>query len=414
MSNAEARRLALAAHGLARKRPVRPSVRHVKEVAGTVLATHIDSINVLARSQYLIPFSRLGPYRTEHFDSLAYERRELFEGSGHSTALMPVELYPLLRYQMEMWQAAGVFSPKGQRVDPRYLEAVYDEVAARGPIAANELSEPGGNAGPWWGWSSGKTALEHLWRSGRLAVAGREDFVRLYDIAERVIPGEVLDATPPDPEESRKQLVCRAAGTLGIAPARPLVDFFGLRQRPAGLPRLDGKARLAWRRLVPELAEDGRLVEVEVEGWDAPGYTLPDVRIPRSVSARALLSPFDELVRFLGEPVFDFVQHLAQQLYVPAAKRMYGYYVLPFLLGDLLVARCDLKADRGGRALLVQGAYTELGHDPESVAAELAQELQQLQTWLELDLIIVGDRGDLAAGLKRAVASGAPVASRRG
>ena len=403
LSLVEARGLALGAQGFGR-RPAKAAMAHVRKTASKVLAIHIDSINVLVRSHYLIAYSRLGAYPMDAIDTLAYKRRELFEGWAHSTGLMPLHLYPLLRYKMQWRRQASARSPNGEWIDPAFVDQVYDEVAARGPLTVGELSSGNASRGAWWGWSHGKTALEYLLYCGRVAVAGREDFTRLYDIAERVIPGAVLDAPAPDPEESQKQLICLAANALGVATARQLVWYFGLHQNYAAPKGPNGKApRATWPRLVRELVDEGRLNAVEVETWPEPGYMFPSARIPRSIDVRALLSPFDELVRSSAELTFGFTQHLGQQLYVPAAKRMYGYYVLPFLLGDQLVGRCDLKADRQSRALLVQSAYVEPGHDAKRVAGELADELRQLQTWLDLDRTVVADRGDLAVALKRSL-----------
>jgi hypothetical protein len=392
----------VAAQGFGRRRPRKTTAEQVREVASTVVATHIDTINVLIRSHYLIPYSRLGPYRSSWIDELAYEQRTFFEAAAGSTAFVPVELFPLFRYRMEAAESIGAISPKGKRLDPRYVDAVYDEVDARGPLAASELTDPGKSPGNWWDWSSGKTALEHLWRSGRVAVSGRENFMRLYDVAERVIPPSALAAPSPGREDSQKELICLGARALGVATGMAVIDYLGVRHDR--MPRApDGRRpRPPWARLLRELIEEGRLQTVEVDTWSEPGYALTDVTIPRSVDARALLSPFDELVR---KQSFGFEQHLGHQLYVPEARRMYGYYVLPFLLGDELVARCDLKADRDGRALLVVAAYIEPGQDARRVAPELALELDQLRTWLGLDLTLVGDRGDLAADLRKCVAA---------
>lgn len=236
----------------------------------------------------------------------------------------------------------------------------------------------------------------------RLATVGRENFTRIYDLVERVIPPEILDAPPPDPAESQKQLMCLAAKAVGVASSQQLAGYFGLRQNRARERGPDGKLLKAiWPRLLRELTEEGRLVEVEVEDWPEPGYVLPQAKAPKSVDVRALLSPFDSMMWGSADLVFDFGNPLAQQLYVPAERRIFGYYVLPFLLGDALVGRCDLKADRQTGTLLVQGAFAEPGRDIGRIAGELGAELALMKMWLELDRIEVADNGDVAAALRK-------------
>ena len=403
LSRSDARRLVLSAQGFAAKRPAAPKLGDVRKVAHRLRAIHLDSINVLVRSHHLVPFSRLGPYPMDALDVLTYERRELFEGSATSTYLLPVEVHPLLRYKMDGHRSQGAWSPNGVRIDPRFVDAVYDEVAARGPLTVQELSNGGSPKGNWWGWSNGKSALEHLWRCGRVAIAGREDFTRVYDLAERVLPAAVLAAPAPDSVESQKQLLCLTAEVLGLTTAKGIAHLFGLHYDHHRLRDAHGKLpRPTWPRLLPELVEDGRLAPVSVEGCAEPMYAAPAARVPRGVDARALLSPFDRVLAH-AEPVFGFVQHLARQLYVPESRREYGYYVLPFLLGDELVGRCDLKADRQGRQLLVQAAYTEPGHDERRVATALAAELRAMQRWLGLAGVLVAERGDLAGALRTAL-----------
>lgn len=402
LSLAEARRLAVAAQGFGKK-PSKPNIGHVRKLASKVHAFQIDSVNVLVRSHYLPAFARLGPYPMQAIDTLAYKRRELFEFWTHAACLLPIELYPLLRYRMLAHREASPWTPGRSTPDGAYIEKVYNEVAERGPITARELSEPGKRRGKWWGWNDGKTALEHLFASGLVAIAGRRGFERLYDITERVIPREVIDAPSPDPDESKKQLICMAAKSRGVAVTG--LRSFGLDQARAERRKgADGqRPKPVGKRLIAELVEEGRLVPVEVEGWAHQAYISPGARVPPSVDARALLSPFDSLMWADTERIFGFKQFLAQQLYVPAERRVYGYYVLPFLLGETLVARCDLKADRQRRVLMVQSVFLEPGQDGKRVVGQLADELHDMQTWLELGGIEVADRGDLARQLKRSV-----------
>ena len=393
LSAAEARRLALAAQGFTDARPAgRVDARHVRRVLGRVGVLQIDSVNVLVRSHYLPLFSRLGPYPRDLLDRLAYERGELFEYWSHEQSLLPVDAHPLVRWRMERAAAghtwAGLARIAAEK--PAYVEAVLAEVAERGPLPASALREPGERSGPWWGWGDGKRALEWLHWTGRLAAVSRPSFERVYDLPERVLPADVL-ARPAVPEtEVRKVLLVQAARSLGVATAADLADYH--RQRIGAV-----------RPLLAELVEDGALAPAGVEGWDGAAYADPAARLPRRVAAAAVVSPFDSLVwdRRRTERLFGF--HLRLEIYTPARKRQWGYYVLPFLLGDRLVGRVDLKADRRGGALLVHAAYAEPGADPETVAGPLADHLASTASWLGLGTVVVGDRGDLAPSLARAV-----------
>jgi uncharacterized protein YcaQ len=292
------------------------------------------------------------------------------------------------------WKAMERF----RRERPGFLEEVYDQVAANGPVTAGDLRQRTGAKGSWWDWDDGKIALEALFHEGRITARRRPtDFARLYDVTERVIPAEVL-ARPAAPEhDARKELLALAARYHGVGTLADLADYH--RQRVT-----------VCRPLAAELVEEGRLVPVTVEGWDQPAFADPGAAVPRRVAARALLSPFDPVVwyRARAERLFDF--HYRIEIYVPEPKRRFGYYVLPFLLGDELVGRVDLKADRPSRTLLVQSAWGEPGIDEVEVAHELAQELVSMAGWLRLERVVVAARGDLSPALARAVAA-APTAA---
>ncbi len=371
-------------------------------------------MNVLVRAHYVPAFARLGPYPMDALDSLAYHKRELFEYWGHAACLLPISLYPLVRYRMHADQTQEYMrSERGA-----YMTTVFGEVAENGPITVAELSDPGKRASKWWGWGKGKAALERLYDSGLVAIAGRRGFGRLHDIAERVIPRAALDAPAPPREEAMKQLICLAAKACGVGTSGDITGYFkidGWRDRlppGAGWERPKGsagrRARPIAKRLVSELVEEGRLLEARVEGWREPAYVQPGVRVPRTVHARALVTPFDSLVWERSRMQRLFGMKYSIELYTPPPRRVYGYYVCPFLLGDTLVALCDLKADRQRKTLMVQSAFLRPGQDARRVVPDLAGELRQMRAWLRLDRIAVAERGDLAAKLRRTVRQAAP------
>lgn len=418
LSLPEARRLAVAAQAFGPK-PARPTTAHLRRLAAHLHAFQIDSVNVLVRAHYVPAFARLGPYPVETLDALAYERRELFEYWGHAACLMPVSLYPLLRYRMDKHREQTQAYMRSRR--GAYMAQVYAEVAERGPLAAAELSNPGKRSGSWWGWGKGKAALEHLYHAGFIAIAGRRGFERRYDLIERVIPRAVLDAPAPPREEAMKHLICLGAKACGVGTLRDIAGYFEVDGWYDRLPVAwwwdrsggrTGRAKPLVGRLGAELVEEGRLLPARVEGWKDPAYVHPDARVPKSVDVRGLVTPFDSLVWAHGQGVENgirgrvhrlFGMQYTLEIYVPSHKRVYGYYVLPFLLGERLVARCDLKADRQRRVLMVQSAFLEPGQDARRVVPELASELRQMRNWLELDRLEVAARGDLAPRLRRAV-----------
>ena len=388
LSNREARRIALAAQGFADRPPAgRVDSRHFDRLFDRVKVVQLDSVNVAVRTHYMPAFSRLGSYPRERFDAYAYGRRRLFEAWGHVASLLPVEHYPLLRHRMEDAQSRSF-----GREQRAYVDAIRREVAERGPLAVSDLRDQGRNRSrPWWGRSDGKLALEWLFATGRLATSRRGNFMRVYDLAERVIPPEVLAAPAPATRDAQRELLRLAARAHGIGDAGDLADYYRIRVPQA-------------RPLLRELVEAGELLEARVEGWDRPAYLHRDARVPRRVGASALLSPFDSLIwrRERTERLFGF--HYRIEIYVPEPERQYGYYVFPFLAGDTLAARVDLKADRARGALLVRGAYLEEGCDAGAVAGELATNLQAMAAWLALGEVKVGRRGTLAAALARALA----------
>jgi uncharacterized protein YcaQ len=385
--------MTLAAQGFADKAPTgRVDRRHFRRVMARMGLIQIDSVNVLVRSQELPLFARLGPHPRTLIDD-ATRDGELFEYWVHVASHAPVALHPLLRWRMaerHQWNQLERFRARR----PGFIEEVLARVRSDGPIVAGELDQRVGQKGPWWDWDDGKLALELLFHTGEVACVRRpNDFARVYDVAERVIPAEVLAAPTPPEADARKELLVLAARHCAVATLEDLADYH--RQK-----------NVTCRPLLRELVEDGRLHEVTVEGWDKPAYLHPQAARPRRVDARTVLSPFDPVVwnRARAERLFDFEYRI--EIYVPGPKRRYGYYVLPFLLGDTLVGRVDLKADRPRSRLLVPGAYAEPGVDEGVVAEALAIELESMAQWLGLhDGIEVGTRGGLAAPLRRAVGS---------
>lgn len=401
MTAAEARRVALAAQGLANgPQSGSAGLAEVRQVAAELQVLQIDPINVLVRSQYLPLFSRLGPYPMKALDELAYDRHEMFEYVAHQASLIPVGLHPLMRWRMEAFAADTRWVGK---VPPEYVDAVLAEVAERGPLAAADLSAPGQRTGPWQT-MPGKQVLTWLTQAGQLAVAGRQGLQQTYDLPERVLPPEVLAAPTPKRDEARRELLLLAARALGVGTAKDFAEYF---QIGLGLPGISERRVVPKftppARLVAELEEEGRLRAVRIEGWGAQRAFMHPAAAPREVTGCALLSPFDSLVwqRDRTERIFGFRYRL--EVYVPAAKREYGYYVLPFLCDGALVGRIDLKADREADAVDVLGAFTEASADPRAIADRLTGQLKDMAQWLGLGRVRVSCSGELADYLKRAL-----------
>lgn len=386
---AAARRLALSAQGFGIGRPVGAVDRgYLKRVIDRLGLLQIDSVNVLARAHYLPLFSRLGIYDSAHLDGMAWgsrRHRGLFEFWAHEASLLPLASQPLLRWRMA---AAQEGTSKGtlqefRRDKAAYIEEVRRQVEARGPLAASDLADGGAKRGPWWGWNDGKLALEWLFFAGIVTTATRRGaFERVYDLSERVLPAEIQALPTPSAAEAQRELLRLSARALGVATEFDLRDYFRL-------PVADTKARLA------ELVEAGDLLPVEVEGWNRPAYLDPQARQPRRIEARALLAPFDPLIweRDRTERIFGFFYRI--EIYTPVAKRKHGYYVLPFLLGDRLVGRVDLKADRANSKLLVPAAHLEPGIAAGDVAASMLEELRLMADWLGLEDLALPREGDL-------------------
>ena len=385
LSTRAARRIALAAQGFARPRPPRPGTRDVQRVVDTVAVVQIDSVNVVVRSQYLPFFSRLGPYDRRLVDRARdVAPRRVVEYWAHEASLVPPSTWPLLDFRMRRAREdAWGGMRRVARDHPDLVAAVLAEVARRGPLTSREVEIALEHDLPrereeWgWNWSLVKTALEHLFWSGEVSSAGRTtQFERRYALPSRVLPpalrGPALDvAARPSEDEAFRRLIEISARAHGVGSEQCLRDYFRLAPEQA-------------RPAIASLVADGTLLPATIEGWHRPVYLHRDARRPRRVTARALLSPFDSLVwqRDRTRAIFGFDFRL--EIYVPEAQRVHGYYVLPFLLGEDLVARVDLKSDRAAGVLRVRNCTWETGRGGPEDRAELDAELAELATWLDL------------------------------
>ena len=403
ISARDARRIALAAQGFTDGRPTgRIDRRHFRKVLDRVAAVQVDSVNVLTRSHELVFFARLGPYDRTALDRWLWSSREVFEYWGHEASLHPVERHPLFRWRMaEEHPWVGV--RQAAAAHPDLVEELLTEVRAGHPLSVGEMAtedrplSAGAADASWWGEGTVKRLMAHLFVAGDVTAIRRPSFERVYLPPSGWLPPEVLAAPDPDKEEGHRGLLRIAARALGLGTAGDLADYYRLRP-PVVKPLLE------------ELVADGELLPARVEGWRQKAYLHPEAHIPRRrLRARALLSPFDSLIweRQRTERLWGFRYRL--EIYTPAAKRVHGYYVLPFLLGDDLVGRVDLKADRKAEVLRVQAAWSEPAgtapdRDPELVATELAASLTEMAAWLGLPGgVDVRPQGDLAPALRHAL-----------
>jgi uncharacterized protein YcaQ len=397
LSIQQARRIALAAQGLiAPQRDGMANWTRISGAIGRMNVLQIDSVNVLTRSHYLPVFSRVGSYDQAGLDARTFgkKKRQFFEYWAHQASLVPMEFYPLFRWRMQRaYGGNGTYGALARFAAEQrtYVDEVREHVRRNGPVTVGDLPDPGERSGNWWGWGKGKIALEYLFDTGEVTAATRQGFERLYDIPERVIPADILNRPELSEADAIRQLVDLSARALGIATKGDIADYF----------------RLLIAQVAPAIAEmvaDGRLQQVTVEGWDQPAYLHKEAPIPRKASARALVTPFDPIVwdRDRTERLFDF--HYRIEIYTPEPKRVFGYYVLPFVSGDRIAGRVCLKADRQAGVLRANAAHFEAGADAGETAAELAVELQHMAGWLGLGEVNIGKRGNLAPELNRAMA----------
>ncbi|MBB1519578.1 winged helix-turn-helix domain-containing protein [Aquipseudomonas guryensis] len=398
LSLSQARRLALAAQGFGRTPRGGVGQRQLLAQIERLGVLQIDSVNALVRSHYLPGFSRLGLYPVELLDELAWgqpRRRALFEYWGHEASLLPLELYPLLRWRMRraadgqgIYRQLAEFGRQQREVIARVLRSVREQ----GALGAGSLTTRTERAGPWWDWSAEKHALEWLFAAGQVTVAGRRGFERLYDLPERVIPLAQFEHPELDEDDAQRQLLLRSADALGVATAKDLRDYYRL-------DAADSKVRIA------ELVEAGELQHVAVEGWSQPAYCRGEPKLPRRIKASALLSPFDSLIwaRERTERLFDF--HYRLEIYTPQHKRVHGYYVLPFLHDERLQARLDLRSERAQGRLAVHAVHVEESGLDEDALLALARQLNALASWLGLQRVVLNCRSAEATRLRPLLAS---------
>lgn len=404
LSAAEARRIAIAAQGFAVARPTTWSKRRVIDLAARLGVVQIDSVNVVSRSHYLPLFSRLGAYPRAMLEEVAWGKRPaLFEYWGHEASLMPLATQPLLRWRMaDAKEGRGTWGgvAKFLKSHRPLIDQALAQIAARGPLSASELNlGQRTQKGGWWEWSDAKRATECLFWTGELTTATRRgSFERVYALPEQALPRTIVETPTPTRADAQRALIAIAAKAMGVATERDLRDYF--RMGPA-----ESRDRVA------ELVEAGALTPVDVQGWKQTAYLAQDSAVPRAIRARALLSPFDNLIWFRERTERLFDVRIRLEIYTPAHKRTHGYYVLPFLQGSAITARVDLKADRKAGVLIVQAAHAESAVRADSAQA-LAVELTTMAGWLGLARVQVRPNGDLAARLAAATAATAAGSDR--
>ena len=357
----------------------------------------IDSVNVFARSHYMPMFSRLGAYDPALLDRTFLSRTTHYvEYLAHEATFMPVADWPLWRFRMREWQHRAARPDAWMHAHRRTLDWVRDELRARGALRPADLRDDAPRErGSWWDWDEAKIALEHLWRCGEVAIAGRVGFERRYGLAEHIIPSGIRD-TVVTRDDAIRELVRRAARSYGVSTIADLNDYYRLRDQSAV------------RAAVAELVDAGELEPVAVRGWERAGKPMAawrhrEATLPRRIDRAALLTPFDPVVWFRDRALRVFGFDYRIEIYVPAEKRRYGYYSLPLLVDDRVVGRADLKADRASSTLRVQSAWWEAHARPEADAERIAQELVRAARWQRLDRISVSGWGDAADALAGAL-----------
>ncbi|MCK2036185.1 winged helix DNA-binding domain-containing protein [Microbacterium sp. SSW1-49] len=406
LAPAHARRMALAAQGFTRARPASVTAAHIHRVMDRIGVLQIDSVNVFARSHYLPLLSRLGAYDPALLDKVFLSRTTHYvEYLAHEATFIPIEDWPLWQFRMDDFRRRWSVEGSWMSSNARTLQWVQDELRTRGPLRPADLrADAPRERGTWWDWDDVKLALEHLWRTGDVAISGRKGFERTYALAEQVIPEHIRRQQIPR-QEAIRTLIARAARSSGVATQSDLADYYRIRDR-AGVTQA-----------IADLAASGELLPVQVRGWERGGRPLPawrhrDAVLPRRVDAAAVLTPFDPVVWFRDRALRAFDLDYRIEIYVPAEKRRYGYYSLPVLVGDRIVARVDLKADRAAATLQVQSAWWEPQSRPED-AERIAREIALAATWQGLEHVSVSGWGDAADALHSALVGDALASVRR-
>lgn len=395
ISLSEARRISLCAQGFGQPRPtVTANKAHIRRIIRKLGLLQLDFVNVLVPAHYMVVYSRLGPYDRDCFDRLVHQESEFTEHWAHEASIVPAELWPDLEYRRKSFRPYPNTAVMKFKHKSRYLRQLIEIISNNGRVTCSDLPRVDAPKSKPGDWQRGvpRSALEYHFGYGNLAIAGRlKNFQRVYDLPERVLDSKVL-SKKVSKSEGQRNLIRIAADAYGIATAKDLADYFRMTVTEAQ-PRID------------ELAEEGLIQRVSVEGWEVPAYLAKSARIPRKISCATLLSPFDPVVwyRPRGERLFNF--HYRIEIYVPAAKRRYGYYVLPFLLNDEIVGRVDLKADRKNKTLMVMASHYEPGVDVGKTAEMLCPELCSVASWLGLEHLSVSRRGNLAKTLAKAAKS---------
>lgn len=398
--------MALAAQGFTRARPPSVTAAHIHRLMDRIGVLQIDSVNVFARSHYLPLLSRLGAYDPALLDKVFLSRTTHYvEYLAHEATFIPIADWPLWRFRMDDFRRRWSSEDSWMSGNARTVQWVQDELRTRGPLRPVDLrADAPRERGTWWDWDDVKLALEHLWRTGDVAISGRKGFERTYALAEQVIPERIrLQEIPRD--EAIRTLIGRAARSSGVATQSDLADYYRIRDRAAVT------------QAIADLTASGELLPVQVRGWDRGGRPLPawrhrDAVLPRRVDAAAVLTPFDPVVWFRDRALRAFDLDYRIEIYVPAEKRRYGYYSLPVLVGDRIVARVDLKADRAASTLQVQSAWWEPQSRPED-AERMAQEIALAATWQGLEHVSVSGWGDAADAVHSALLAGAAASVRR-
>jgi uncharacterized protein YcaQ len=375
ISASEARRIALAAQGFDRERPATAAdVRHYRRAMAAIAVLQLDFVNVLIPAHFLMIYSRLGNYDRSRFERFLYDSGEHIEQWAHEASIVASSDWPLLAHRRKAFKQWKNSSLHKMPKSAAYLEDILRRVTQQAGTTSKDLPAikgPERKPGDWYR-SVPRAAIEHHFGTGKLAVRRRQkNFQRVYDLPQRIL-GDSLCSLTVERDDADRELIAKATRSLGIATLHDIADYYRMANRDVA-PRLQ------------ELVDAGDVSEVKVEGWVDSAFLAKGAKLPRTIPGNSLLSPFDPVVWFRPRAarLFDFDYRI--EIYVPEAKRRWGYYVLPFRQGEAITARIDLKADRKSSCLLVQHAHLEAGANSASTAAALSEELRLLADWLQLE-----------------------------